>query len=316
MAGSEGVDTAKEYIEKMSDQELNQNSEYFRNLVVLGYDKKTAREMTIDKASSTAAFTQGLVGALGGQFTTKRVTGQLDKPLIEAARKRLGAIVENRAARIAGGVTIGAAEEGLQELAEGIATDLSIDRTVVREIGVDSFANLVLGAIGGSGPGAISGALSKEPAETEIKPPIDPKFEEDPVVSVEPEAKPSSVTVQPAPAEFDQAVALPPVSESQDTAEMMAELEGRPLEAVTPVVPPAAEVTPIAPEPPIEARVIPELTTQELPVSELKLSKDVPQFKSGASEKGVVEPLTGKFDRTGVAPIQVWERANGDLEVI
>jgi hypothetical protein len=145
--------------------------------------------------------------------------------------------------------------------------------------------------------------------------PIDPKFKEDPVVSVEPEAAPSSVTVEQAPAEYDQATPLPPVSESQDTAAMMAELEGRPLETITPVTPPAA-VAPVTPEPPVEARVIPELTTQELPISELKLSKDVPQFKSGASEKGVVEPLTGKFDRTGVAPIQVWERANGDLEVI
>jgi len=135
--------------------------------------------------------------------------------------------------------------------------------------------------------------------------PIDPKFEEDPIISVEPEAAPTGVTVEAAPAL--------PVSESLDTAAMMAELEGKPLETITPVTPPAA---PVAPEPPVEARVIPELTTQELPVSELKLSKDVPQFKSGASEKGVVEPLTGKFDRTGVAPIQVWERANGDLEVI
>jgi hypothetical protein len=48
----------------------------------------------------------------------------------------------------------------------------------------------------------------------------------------------------------------------------------------------------------------------------LKISKDVPQLKSGASATGVVEPLGGKFERTGVAPIQLWERNNGDLEVI
>jgi hypothetical protein len=176
----------------------------------------------------------------------------------------------------------------------------------------------VLAEAAGQGPSSVleTAAFGGKRALDELKgtqAPIDPKFKEDPVVSVEPEAAPSSVTVEPAPAEFDQAAPLPPVSESLDTTAMMAELEGRPLEAVTPVISPAAPVTP---EPPIEARAIPELTTQELPVSELKLSKDVPQFKSGASEKGVVEPLTGKFDRTGVAPIQVWERANGDLEVI
>jgi len=54
----------------------------------------------------------------------------------------------------------------------------------------------------------------------------------------------------------------------------------------------------------------------EIPVANLKLSKDVPQFKSDADEQGVVQRLGGKFDRTGLAPIQVWERTNGDLEVI
>lgn len=58
------------------------------------------------------------------------------------------------------------------------------------------------------------------------------------------------------------------------------------------------------------------MATQEVPLSELKLSKDVPQFKIGASDKGVVEPLGGKFERTGVAPIQVWRRLDGTLEVI
>lgn len=62
---------------------------------------------------------------------------------------------------------------------------------------------------------------------------------------------------------------------------------------------------------------IAQLETVEIPLDQLKLSEDVPQFKSGANAKsGVVEPLGGTFDRTGVAPIQVWKRLNGDLEVI
>ena len=60
-----------------------------------------------------------------------------------------------------------------------------------------------------------------------------------------------------------------------------------------------------------------ELPVVNVPVSDLKLSQDVPQFKSGTNNKtGVVEPLGGTFDPTGVAPIQVWRRLNGDLEVI
>ena len=57
------------------------------------------------------------------------------------------------------------------------------------------------------------------------------------------------------------------------------------------------------------------LQTVEVPVDQLKLSADVPQFKRGAIG-GIVKPLEGKFDKTGVGPIQVWKRLNGDLEVI
>ncbi|MES1979724.1 MAG: hypothetical protein V4451_16920 [Pseudomonadota bacterium] len=58
------------------------------------------------------------------------------------------------------------------------------------------------------------------------------------------------------------------------------------------------------------------LAVVETPLSAIKLSKDVPQFKGGADAAGVVEPLGGKFDRTGVAPVQLWERLDGSIEVI
>jgi hypothetical protein len=54
----------------------------------------------------------------------------------------------------------------------------------------------------------------------------------------------------------------------------------------------------------------------EAPLNQLKISKDVPQFKVDADEQGVVEPLGGKFERVGVAPIQVWRRNDGSLEII
>ncbi|MBC7603418.1 MAG: hypothetical protein H7255_12270 [Ramlibacter sp.] len=59
-----------------------------------------------------------------------------------------------------------------------------------------------------------------------------------------------------------------------------------------------------------------ELRTHEVPLHMIKLSEDVPQFKEGSNAQGVVEPLGGKFDRRGVAPIHLWKRMNGDLEVI
>ena len=54
----------------------------------------------------------------------------------------------------------------------------------------------------------------------------------------------------------------------------------------------------------------------EAPIDELTLSADVPQFKSGANQQGVVEQLGGTFDRTGVGPIQVWVRNDGSKEII
>jgi hypothetical protein len=51
----------------------------------------------------------------------------------------------------------------------------------------------------------------------------------------------------------------------------------------------------------------------------LKLSEDVPNFKEGADpETGVVEgqQLQGELDLKGMGPIMVWERLNGDKEVI
>ena len=72
---------------------------------------------------------------------------------------------------------------------------------------------------------------------------------------------------------------------------------------------------------PIEAPRVPRfavenLETKEIPLKDLVLSKEVPQFKHAADEQGIITPLGGQFDRTGVGPIQVWERLDGTLEVI
>ncbi len=68
-------------------------------------------------------------------------------------------------------------------------------------------------------------------------------------------------------------------------------------------------------EPPTELK-IKDYEIVEAPINELTLSSDVPQFKAGANQQGVVEPLGGTFERTGVAPIQVWVREDGTKEII
>jgi hypothetical protein len=82
----------------------------------------------------------------------------------------------------------------------------------------------------------------------------------------------------------------------------------------TPTVPPAK--TPKLFEPPAEQHEAVDFPAIPVPVADLKLSEDVPQFKAGATAKGVVEPLTGQFTAEGTAPIAVWRRLDGGMEVI
>jgi hypothetical protein len=86
--------------------------------------------------------------------------------------------------------------------------------------------------------------------------------------------------------------------------------------AITPVEPVKPVETPKTETEAKEQHAVEGLPIVYPPLDQLTLSKDVPQFKSDADEKGVVEKLGGKFDRTGVAPIQVWRRTDGRMEVI
>lgn len=99
-------------------------------------------------------------------------------------------------------------------------------------------------------------------------------------------------------------------------AEIEAEQAAIPPEAPR-FTPPEVDLfgNPIAPETAPRAAVA-DLATVEVPLAGLKLSKEVPQFKKDANAEGVIVPLGGKFDRTGVGPIQVWERIDGSMEVI
>jgi hypothetical protein len=82
---------------------------------------------------------------------------------------------------------------------------------------------------------------------------------------------------------------------------------------------PQADVQSVEPPPQTTALHPAQAPVMELPVDEVKLSKDVPNFKGGSGEEtGVVtgQELQGKYERLGTAPIVVWRRVNGDLEVI
>lgn len=107
-------------------------------------------------------------------------------------------------------------------------------------------------------------------------------------------------------------VNAPPSSELERATPAKPELTTAEAPAPTPA--PAAEPPPTTTA--IDPRAAP---VHELPLAQLKLSSDVPNFKERASEAtGVVpgEELAGGYERLGTAPIVVWQRLNGDLEVI
>lgn len=159
MGAGEAVQDAQKYVSSLSDEQLMQSSPYFKKMVEDGVNPAEARQVVADKAAEYAAQLQGSVSAFGSVITGKLITGQFDKLMTGPVKNRLG--------RIALGTTAGAAEEGTQEFLEGIAKDLGINKAVIKEIGEESFANFVLGAMGGAGPGAYRGAVAKTKEEAE-----------------------------------------------------------------------------------------------------------------------------------------------------
>ena len=163
MGAGEAVQDATQYVSQLSDEQLMQSSPYFKKMVQDGVDPVEARKVVTDKAAEYAAQLQGSVAAFGGVITGKLITGQFDKLITGPVKNRLG--------RIALGTTAGSLEEGTQEFLEGVAKDLGINKSVIKEIGEESFANFVLGAMGGAGPGAYRGAVAKTKEEAEtVKP--------------------------------------------------------------------------------------------------------------------------------------------------
>ena len=334
-AGAEGIDEARNYVKSMSDEELTKKSEYFRNLVTLGYSPKDARLMTEDKAADTAALYQGSVGALGSAFTTKLIQGGFDKALLGNVKSRLGKIVQ--------GTAIAGAEGALTEAAEGIATDLGIDKTIVREIGVDSFANLVLGAIGEAAPGVIRGAVAPgeavkgaeapeskaAPTPAAVQPPVavpsavitEEELETDkgltPVSPTAPPAAPAAVTPSAEPRQIDQITARLDELEAEfkaiddayatATPDQFGSMTARQGQIKTEMSQLIQAATTGAPVPPVEAAVTPTAPVEVpapakvVPTTEetlAKLKKDQAAAKVAKEKREVIEEPLETLDST------------------
>jgi hypothetical protein len=156
--GGSAMDEAGEYLGQFSDEQLRQVSPVFRELESKGYSASDARTILERDAENRAATFAAPVGYAGGQATA----AILGKPGEKLAGK-LGSIPAKMGVLGA----LGATEEGLQEVAEGIATRAGInDATGTdRSLTEGTFGEFVLGAKGGgvtgAGKGLIEGVQSR-----------------------------------------------------------------------------------------------------------------------------------------------------------
>ena len=213
--------------------------------------------------------------------------------------------------------------EAAQQVLERLQAGLNITDEAARSEYFDSFLG---GAILGGAIAVPGTALARRQAaqQRDVKALTDTLTQDKPLADSEVSAPLPADEIQDRPAMIQEAetgIAMQPLQQAP-IAPIEPAIEPipttvEPMPSMEPTPPVQAAPPVITPEPPPQPMMVPGLQTIEVPVKDLAISKDVPQFKSGASaDTGVVEPLGGKFERTGVAPIQLWQRTNGQLEVI
>jgi len=193
MAADEAIGNAVQAINSLDDKQLAQQSPFFAQMMKGGATAKEARDLTLRKAAETGAALQGVVGMFGDDVLGRFVSGAFDKALTKFAGKSI-------LAHTAVGTGLAAAEQGLSETAEGVASDVA-NKSVLpsTELGQGSAANFVGGMLGGlpagAGRGFVTGLNAKlqpdpnAPAGTpKIISPIDFGAVEDPATVTDREA--------------------------------------------------------------------------------------------------------------------------------
>jgi hypothetical protein len=211
------------------------------------------------------------------------------------------------------GTTAGVAEEGTQEFLEGIAKDIGINKSVIKEIGEESFANFVLGAMGGAGPGAYRGAVAKTVEEANAPKPVKPTKEE---IDAQMAASLTGTGVPPTPPLDLTGTGVPPAvppASPTDLAPIVEEDDLAPSSIVPPsvVAPVAAMVSTVGLDPATAQRV--ESLKAELQMIEARKSDPTRLLTDGELEfyaereaelaKEITALISPKVPEAPVAPI-------------
>ncbi len=150
--GGAAIQEANEYLSSFTDDKLRQASPVFRELEAKGYSPEDARTIITREAENRAAAFAAPVGMAGGSASSA-ILGKTGER-IAGGFKGIGA-----KAAVLG--ALGATEEGIQEVGEGVATRAGInDATGMdRSLTEGTFGEFVLGAAGGAGMGSTKGAV-------------------------------------------------------------------------------------------------------------------------------------------------------------
>lgn len=153
-AGGAAGDEAEQRIAALPDAELQQASDLYRELRQSGMDETAARAQ-VSRTARAAAF-QGAapVGAAGGAMTHYAL-GPIQRQVGGGVGRRLGY-----------GLAVDAPAEGAQEVAESVAARAATNQAIGerRDLTEDTFADAVLGAMGGAGHASL-GAVIGRPEE-------------------------------------------------------------------------------------------------------------------------------------------------------
>lgn len=206
--GGAAIQEANEYLSGFTDEKLRQASPVFRDLEAKGYSAEDARKIITREAENRAGAYAAPVGMAGGAATSA-ILGKTGER-IAAGTKAIGA-----KAAVLG--ALGATEEGIQEVGEGVATRGGInDATGMdRSLTEGTFGEFVLGAAGGGGMGAGKGVMQGvseriqqgrqeggEPITSETgTPPATPPAQSGAPVTSQSGASPESAMSQPTEAE-------------------------------------------------------------------------------------------------------------------
>jgi protein-L-isoaspartate O-methyltransferase len=159
--GGAAASEAREIVEHAAqDGTLARESVYYQDLIKQGKSQEEALELTMEAAANIASGFTLPVSMFGGLATAKILHGGASRVIGNKLHGTIGG-------RVATGVAASAVEEGLQEVGEGVTmrAGTQVATGLDQDLLEGSFAEFVLGAVGGASMGGLAGRPDHRPTD-------------------------------------------------------------------------------------------------------------------------------------------------------